>query len=150
MIKSGRPVPFDVETRLPAAAEILACDPRIEAVWLFGSRARGEADALSDVDLAVLARADLNGEELGDAQIAWTNLAVDALRTDEVGLQVLNGLPVAVRHAILCDARLLWAKSPEAAADCVARTIKEYLDFKPYVDRYDRELFRQAASGRLR
>lgn len=150
MIKSGKPVPTDVETRIPRAAEVLARDARIEAVWLFGSRARAEADELSDVDLAVLVRNDVDGQTLWDAQIEWTNLAIDALQTDEVGLQVINRLPVAIRHAILCDARLLWARSPEIASDFVARTVKEFLDFKPYLDRYDRELFQQAATGRLR
>jgi hypothetical protein len=55
-----------------------------------------------------------------------------------------------LRHAILRDARLLWARSPDAAADLWARTLKEYLDFKPYLDRYDRDLLRRAVTGTLR
>jgi predicted nucleotidyltransferase len=43
MIKYGRPVPGDVETRLPQLVKALARDERIEALWLFGSRARNEA-----------------------------------------------------------------------------------------------------------
>ncbi|MBI2188430.1 MAG: nucleotidyltransferase domain-containing protein [Acidobacteria bacterium] len=150
MIKFGRPVSSDVETRVPQLVEALVRDGRIEAIWLFGSRARQEADALSDVDIAVLAHRDLEARALWDAQIEWTNLAVEALGTDEVGIQALNRLPVALRHGILRDARLLWASSEEAAADFMARTVKEYLDLKPYLERYDRDLFRQAATGRLR
>jgi predicted nucleotidyltransferase len=150
VIKFGRPVAPDVETRFPRMVEALARDGRIDAIWLFGSRARQEADALSDVDVAVLARRDLDAEALWTAQIEWTNLAVDALGTSEVAVQTINRLPAALRHGILRDARLLWASSEETAVDFTARTLKEYLDLKPYLDRYDRDLFRQAATGRLR
>ena len=150
MIKFGRPVPVDVETRLPQLVEALAKDDRIEVVWLFGSRARNEADALSDVDLAVLASATQNASALWDAQIEWTVLAVETLGTDEVAVQALNRLPVALRAPILRDARVLWSRSPEIAADFAGTTLKAYLDFKPSLDRYDRDLLRQAATGSLR
>jgi len=64
--------------------ERLAADSRIEAVWLFGSRARNQADALSDVDIAVLVRDDLSGSALWDADLAWSRVALAALGTDEV------------------------------------------------------------------
>jgi predicted nucleotidyltransferase len=130
--------------------EALAGDDRIEALWLSGSRARGEGDALSDVDLAVLARADLDPSAVWNGQLEWTSHAVEALGTDEVAVQVVNQLPVALRDPILRDARLLWARSPEIAVDFGARTLKEYLDLKPYLARYDDDLLRQAATGKLR
>ena len=100
VIKFGRPVLVDVEARLPRVVEALARDDRVEALWLFGSRARNEHDALSDVDLAVLARDGLGASALWDAQLAWTRLAVEAVGTDEVAVHVVNRLPAAVRHAI--------------------------------------------------
>jgi len=150
MIKFGRPVAPDVETRVPRLVERLARDGRVEAIWLFGSRARHEADALSDVDIAVLARRDLDPAALWHALIEWTALAADALGTDEVAIQAINRLPAALRYGILCGARLLWSSSEEIAADVVTWTVKEYLDLKPYLERYDRDLLRQAATGHLR
>ena len=79
MIKFGRPVSVDVEARLPRLVQRLAEDDQVEAVWLFGSRARNEHDALSDVDLAVLARADVDASALWDRQLAWTRLAIEVL-----------------------------------------------------------------------
>ncbi len=128
----------------------MSADNRMEAVWLFGSRARNEADALSDIDLAALARPGLDASALWDAQLDWTGLAVKTLGTDEVAVQVLNRLPVALRDPILRDARLLWSRSPEIAADFATVTLKEYLDLQPYLARYDRDLLRQAATGVLR
>ena len=150
MIKFGKPVSADVEVLLPRLVERLAADDRIEAVWLFGSRARGESEALSDVDVAVLAGRSLVATALWDAQLDWTGLAVTVLGTDEVAVHVLNQLPVALRDPILRDARLLWARTPEVAADFSAATLKEYLDLRPYLARYDRDLLRQAAAGSLR
>ena len=43
----------------------LAADPLVRSVWLGGSRARGEADAFSDVDLALEADEDWTPERLG-------------------------------------------------------------------------------------
>jgi predicted nucleotidyltransferase len=150
VIKFGRPVPSDVDLRTPVLVDELTRDERVEAVWLFGSRARNEADALSDIDLAVLADAALEPAVLSSVELEWTTMAVRVLGTDEVGVQVLNRLRVAPRHAILRDARLLWSRSPEIAVDFESRTQKEFLDLRPYLDRYDRDLFRQAATGTLR
>ena len=150
MIKFGKPVLVDVEAHLPCLVEALARDNRVDAVWLFGSRARNEADTLSDVDIAVLAAGDLDTSALWDAELDWTGLAVESLGTDEVAIQVLNRLPVALRAPILRDARVLWSRLPEIAADFAAVTLKEHLDLEPYLARYDRDLLRQAATGKLR
>lgn len=82
MIKFGRPVAIDIEPRLPRLIDSLARDPQVDAVWLFGSRARGEADALSDVDVAVLAATGIERSALWDKQLEWIGGAVRALGTD--------------------------------------------------------------------
>jgi hypothetical protein len=150
VIKLGGFVPADVDASVVRFVDAMSNDDRVEAVWLFGSRARNEADALSDIDLAVLARRDLDAATLWDAQIEWTNVAVGTLHTDEVAIHVLNRTPIGLRDPILRGARLLWARSPEVAADFAATTLKQYLDFNPSLAEYDRILFEQAASGRLR
>src|SRR5829696_2689027 len=40
---------------LEQALALLEADDRVAAAWLFGSRGRGDADALSDIDLVVVA-----------------------------------------------------------------------------------------------
>jgi uncharacterized protein len=148
--RSGKPLPPDIDHRIERLAQRLASDPRVAAVWLFGSHARGEADALSDVDLALLAEGRGNRPELDRHREKWLLAAFDELGSEEVSLLVLNLAPVALRHAALRDAQLLWARRPELAADFEAWTRKEFFDFKRYLDAYDRELFARAAAGRLR
>lgn len=150
MIKFGKSVLPDVDARLGALARRFAVDPRAAALWLFGSRARGEADALSDVDLAVLAAGSPSREQLANWELDWIQMANETLGTDEVSLVVINCAPLLLRHRIFHDARLLHAASPEAAADIELATIRAYLDFRPRLEEYDRELLACAAAGRLR
>src|SRR5258706_5330823 len=111
MNRSGKPLPADLDERLQRAARRLAADSRIDAVWLFGSRARGEADALSDVDIALLAHGRPAADELRSLQSEWFQLLSAELGSGEVSLLVLNGAPVVLRHGALKDARLLWSKT---------------------------------------
>jgi predicted nucleotidyltransferase len=150
MIKFGAPVPADVDTRLPDLVGRLSGDPRLVALWLFGSRARGEADALSDVDLAALAAGAPSRADLARWELEWLSAANETLRTDEVSLVVLNHATLLSRHEILRGARLLFATSPEVAADFELATIRAFLDFRVHLDEYDRELLALAAAGRLR
>lgn len=150
MIKFGRPVPPEVDARLGALARRLAADPRVGALWLFGSRSRGEADALSDVDLAVLAVGAPTSEQLASWQLDWIETANEVLGTDEVSLVVINRAPLPLRYQIFRDSRLLHAASPEIAADTELATIRAYLDFRPRLAEYDRELLATASAGRLR
>ena len=150
MIKFGKPVPADVEARYPDLARRLSGDPRVAALWLFGSRARDEADALSDVDVAVLAAGTPTPSELASWELEWLGAANESLGTDEVSLVVLNRAPVALRHEVLRGARLLFARSPELAADYELATISAFIDFRHHLDAYDRELLACAAAGRLR
>lgn len=150
MIRFGHAVAQDVDVGLNKLVSLLAADPRVEVVWLFGSRARGEHDALSDVDLAVLASPNASKEQLFDWSIDWTNAAVRHLGTDEVAVQPINRIPLALRHGILRDARVLWQRRPYLAADYEVHTTKRYLDLEPHLRRYDNELFQQAATGTVR
>lgn len=59
--------------------------PFVEAVWLFGSRARGTARARSDVDLAILCPGASEaewGEVLRIVEEPDTLLAIDVVRFD--------------------------------------------------------------------
>jgi predicted nucleotidyltransferase len=50
----SRPDPLTLASLAEACQEVAAAEPRIVAVYLFGSRATGEARPDSDVDLAAL------------------------------------------------------------------------------------------------
>jgi predicted nucleotidyltransferase len=93
-----RPLPPAVE-RLVAT---LARQAPVERVWLFGSRARGDARERSDVDLAVEAPAASEREWLALCELveeADTLLPVDLIR--------LEAAPLALRRRIAAEGRVL-------------------------------------------
>ena len=94
-----------------SVVEILAAHPGVERVRLFGSRARGDHDLYSDVDLAVdapaLSRHDRARLSL-DAGEARTLYPVDVVWTDEA--------PAALRARIDADGVTLYVRENAAAA----------------------------------
>jgi predicted nucleotidyltransferase len=83
----------------------------IEAVRVFGSRARGESHEASDLDVAVMLR---EGVEHRPLQRIVTDAAMDAVEArgaHELGLSALAipaGPDVGIRHAISRDGFDLW------------------------------------------
>ncbi len=109
---------------LQRAADRLARDPRVEAVWGFGSRARGEAGPRSDVDLAVLLdrRPSLREELRLRAEV------VEELRRDDIDLVVLNLAPPLLRYEAVAAGRRLFARDEEAADRFEERAARECFD----------------------
>jgi len=133
-----RPAPLaDTLQLCERLAAILAAD-RAQPVcaYLFGSVARGQASARSDLDVAVLLPRDpprtLDGLclDLADA------LAQAAGRPAD--LVVLNRAPADLVHRVLRDGLLLLERDPAARIRFETRSRAEYLDLLPYLRRYRR------------
>lgn len=71
---------------LQSLVEVIAGQPHVRRVWLFGSRARGDARPRSDIDLAVEAPAAGRREWLEVCRLieeAETLLPIDLVRFEE-------------------------------------------------------------------
>jgi predicted nucleotidyltransferase len=114
----------EIRDELRRAADRLARDPRVLAVYGFGSRARGEAGPRSDVDVAVLLerRLDLREELRLRAEV------VDELRRDDVDLVVLNQAPPLLRYEVVAAGRRLFARDEETADLFEERAARECFD----------------------
>lgn len=85
--------------------DTLSASPVVERVWLFGSRARGDARPRSDIDIAVTApQASLRDWErlLGQVEALPTLLKIDCVRFDALA----EG--DSLRAAVERDGRLLF------------------------------------------
>ncbi|TDX32100.1 nucleotidyltransferase-like protein [Modicisalibacter xianhensis] len=83
--------------------------PDLQAVYLFGSQAKGSANAMSDVDLAVLVPYPLAGT------LRWelTGQLADLLNRD-VDLVDLRIASTVMQHQIVSEGQRLWSRDHEA------------------------------------
>ncbi|MBI5850027.1 MAG: nucleotidyltransferase domain-containing protein [Planctomycetes bacterium] len=118
----------------------------IDAAYLFGSVARGQARADSDVDVGVLLSAGppktlSDFDRLADQQSQLTELL-----GREVDLVPLNGAPPDLLHRVLRDRVLLFDGDHERRIEFEIRARNEYFDLKPLIERYRRDVLRRACT----
>ena len=109
---------------LQRAADRLIRDPRVLAIWGFGSCARDEAGPRSDVDVAVL----LDGELSLVEELRLRSEVVEELRRDDVDLVVLNQAPPLLRYEVIAAGRRLYARDDEFADDFEHRAAMRCFD----------------------
>ena len=110
--------------------------PGAAAVYLFGSTARGEARAGSDLDVAVL-WVQQPPHTLEGAGLRLEGELERALRLP-VDLVVLNRAPLDLVHRVLRDGILAYEGDHNARVNFEVDRRRAYLDFKPVLDRYRR------------
>ena len=124
-----------VSTRIRAYFERHAGSD-VVCVYLFGSTARGEARADSDLDIAVLYRTNPPHTLEG----AGVSLAGEVERATErpVDVVVLNRAPVDLVHRVLRDGILVYETDPSARIAFEVRSRNIDFDLKPILEHYRR------------
>lgn len=100
----------------------------IQAVYLFGSIAAGQARAHSDLDLAIVPRhSRLHAERL--------NILAELARQGfcDVDLVFLDTSDVVLKHQAVRLNRVIYASPDFDRGGTYSRVIREYLDFLPYL-----------------
>ncbi len=120
-----------------ALADALADEPSVRLAVLFGSVARGEAGAASDLDVGVTGP---NASELSSLA-----LRLDRATGCSVDLVSLTDAPPLLRFEIARDGHLLVEREPHLWSDFKARAMVDWWDWAPLARR-----FHAAAIARLR
>ena len=108
----------------------------VACAWLFGSRARGDQHAGSDVDVAVLMEQtpaptlEGAGFDLADALSHALGLPVQVV--------IANTAPADLMHRVLRDGVLVAEANPSARIRFEVATRNEWFDLKPILDQYRR------------
>ena len=116
-----------------------ALEPRSEILeaYLFGSRARGESHAGSDVDVAVyIDEAHVKHGSWGYPADLTSDL-MDALNTNNVDVVVLNHAPPLVYHRVLRDGIRLLSRDLRATTTRAGMAMSRYFDFVPQMEKMD-------------
>ncbi|MDQ7829831.1 MAG: nucleotidyltransferase domain-containing protein [Armatimonadota bacterium] len=110
------------ERHLQALLQFARDDPDVIAVLLFGSRARGEADAASDVDACLVLRPEA-AQEAGRKRL-------DYLGRVDLDVVVYQALPLYVRQRVLRDGRVLLIKDQDLLYDIAIQTVRAWEDYR--------------------
>ncbi len=120
----------------------LSAQPDVLLAYLFGSTARGQANTLSDVDVAVLLQEKADRADQIERQL---QLAIDLEAFSERDLQVvlLNDAPPLLAYEVIRDGRLLCQRDDMTRINFVVRAMKTYFDIQPMLEFHNQALLRQ-------
>lgn len=118
----------DFETKLARLADDWSRDEDVAAAYLHGSRARGDARASSDVDFAVILRANLSPSDRWRKRLELLDSAASALGTDAVDLVLIDEAPSPVSHRAIRDGVLIVDRDPGRRVEVVEGVFRRYLD----------------------
>jgi predicted nucleotidyltransferase len=113
-----------MEAALERAAEQLARDPRVIALYVFGSVASGRARPGSDVDLAVLLDRPVSLAEELDLRAELAR----ALGRGDVDLVLLREASPLLAYEVVTGGRRLHARDRDEADRFEEGSVRRYLD----------------------
>ena len=111
-------------------------DADVLAVILYGSAARGEASATSDVDICLV----LVPERHSAAHMSAKRLAY--LAEVDLDVQVFQQLPLYIRQRVLKEGRVLLVRDEDRLYDTAFRTVQAFEDVRPRYQAYLNEVAR--------
>ena len=102
----------------------------IEAAFLIGSVARGQASKLSDIDFAVYWNHSffINHGDILKLKLALLSKLISVLEFDNIQIVTLNNCSPAVKFHALSEGIVLKNTSEEIISELRYRAIRDYLD----------------------
>jgi predicted nucleotidyltransferase len=125
--------------------EALGRRPEVLDAYLFGSRARGESQAHSDVDVAVFVEQVPDTPFGLEAELATELMA--ALGVNELDVVLLNRAPPLLYHRVLRDGVRLLSRDPRATTAREGRALSRYCDYRSQLAKIDEAVRDRIARG---
>jgi uncharacterized protein len=129
--------------------EFFSGEARVLVAYLFGSTSRGEANCLSDIDIAVLFDDALTNKEAFDLQLKLIVDLGDLLKTKTVDLVVLNDSPLLLTFNIIRDGIILKCDEKKRV-NFETRVMSRYYDEQYYIERHMKRTIERMSKGRLK
>lgn len=113
---------------------------KVEAIYLFGSRAQGKEHPLSDYDYAVLLkeRGHSKGDDLYfNLYDLFSEISPRTLENDVIDIVFLKDAGLELRFHVLRYGRVIYDANPKARLDFEVQTTLLYCDFRPLLVEQD-------------
>ena len=136
-------------TKMPPPLEIpspfltyLQARLEIVAAYLFGSVAAGKAHKFSDVDVALLLAEGADSKRARDIMLEAMD-KVEAAFGRRADVAILNTSPTVFCYLVLRHGQLIFNRGTPQRPEFEVRVYAAYFDLKPYLEEYDRALFKR-------
>jgi len=114
----------------------------IVAAYLFGSVAAGKAHKFSDVDVALLLADTVDAKQAWDIRLEAMGEA-EAAFGRRADVAILNTSPIVFCYLTLKHGKLIFDRGLSQRPEFEASIYIAYFDLKPYLEEYDRALFKR-------
>jgi len=104
----------------------------IDAIYLFGSYATGNARPFSDIDISVITNKDIPKDE---------KESILSNSSKKIDISLFYDLPLNIRFRVIKDRKLLYQRDELLTHRTKVKTVDEYLDFKHIIMRHSLRLF---------
>jgi uncharacterized protein len=121
----------------------------VKVAYLFGSTVRGEANRLSDIDIAVLFDEALSKDEAFDFQLKLIGEFTTLLKTNNVDLVALNDSPLLLTYNTIRNGVILKSDEP-VRVRFETKIMSRYLDERYHIKRHTRESLKKIARSGFR
>ena len=119
----------------------------VNFAYLFGSTVRGDANELSDVDIAVMLDESLSKKDMFNEELNLISELTCVLKSDKIDLVVLNDAPLLLKYNVIKNGHILKSDETQRIA-FETHVMSRYLDERYYIKRHtDMTLQRIARSG---
>ncbi len=117
-----------------ALIEQAKADETVLAIILFGSRARGDSTAKSDIDLCLVLAPDKDSTE------ERLRIRLTYLPDEQLDLRIFQQLPLYIRRRVVKEGVVLYCRNLDRLYELTHRTAKAFERFRPHYERYLREI----------
>jgi predicted nucleotidyltransferase len=109
----------------------IAKNEKVVAIILFGSLAKKRETPISDIDICII------GKGLKERERA----KIESLGDEKIRIVFFDELPLPVRFRVFKEGRFLYLKDEAFVNSLKAKTITQFLDFKPILDIYFKKVY---------
>jgi predicted nucleotidyltransferase len=140
---------LNLEQLVQALTDFFSKVDFVKVAYLFGSTVRGEANCLSDTDIAVLFDDALSKEEAFDFQLKLIGELTTLLKTNSVDLVALNDSPLLLTYNAIRNGVILKSDEP-VRVRFETKIMSRYLDEQYHIKRHTRESLKRIARSGFR
>lgn len=128
-----------------AAASYFSTQPQVVAVYLYGSHARGSANQLSDIDIAVML--DHVDERTSQLQLDAIGALTGIFQTNDVDVQMLTPQAAPLLALRMIRGTLLYCRSLTKKTVLEAQILSRSQDFEPFMRLQFQEMEKRLKEG---